>query len=387
MSDEEFYDDEDDYLFLDDISYNEAVGRSHSSFSYSSFSYRFANGFLQDDLAEHTMHSPVLVNYDPAFETASLASDWEYHSDDFWDHDTPPKKRQRKVKSLEGMSDKEKVIEYGTARKRRRLQATDNLPSLSLGEPIIAAPIVIWKAKGGELELDEGTAPDHEHGEKVSLLKDWRQRLKCPPKASDSQFKTMNMHRNGNQRATAVLIDSTGPKPYHHSTPLTTTLSKARGLPSRARISQSTLGSTPPGLNSISSGGSLLENTSHRSERDHLADDVASNGRKRKAKDEAIADTADAPRWKKRLGRPKKQEAINMEEPTKTWASMGKENTSGRTNKTSPLRQKRKMVKSDDEPDGQSAKRCRTSRKAAEESAMTESRNTSTRESTRKKRV
>ncbi|KAL8684136.1 MAG: hypothetical protein Q9224_006583, partial [Gallowayella concinna] len=52
-----------------------------------------------DDLAEHTMPSPVLINYDPTFDVDDGWTDWEEYSDaaadDIYDKETPKRKRRK----------------------------------------------------------------------------------------------------------------------------------------------------------------------------------------------------------------------------------------------------------------------------------------------------
>ncbi|KAL9576643.1 MAG: hypothetical protein Q9212_006930 [Teloschistes hypoglaucus] len=137
-----------------------------------------------DDLAEHTMQSPVLVNWDPSIELEDGWTDWEYYSDDFWDEETPKRKRRKVVKD---------GSEHGqaTARKRRRMKTGESIPELSLGEPatsddekvVRAEQPVVWKIRGNSPK-----PPTVEAGmeEKVSILKDWRERFKLQPsKAKD----------------------------------------------------------------------------------------------------------------------------------------------------------------------------------------------------------
>ncbi|KAL8921770.1 MAG: hypothetical protein Q9208_005527 [Pyrenodesmia sp. 3 TL-2023] len=151
-----------------------------------------------DDLAEHTMHSPVLVNYDPAFESNDVLTDWDCYSDDYFDLELPQPKRRR--------------FEEGPPSKsqRRIPKSTKNLPELSLGDPASsdeeikarARSTVVWKTS-----VDSRTLPVVKDGqeEKVSILKDWKERFKPPPRGSEVK----PARSDGSQRAVAVVIQQT----------------------------------------------------------------------------------------------------------------------------------------------------------------------------------
>lgn len=59
-----------------------------------------------DDLAAHTMQSPVWINHDPSYETISTISDWDYYSDDYWD-EASTKKRKMEGMLQQGEAQKE----------------------------------------------------------------------------------------------------------------------------------------------------------------------------------------------------------------------------------------------------------------------------------------
>lgn len=245
------------------------------------------------------MHSPVYINYDPALETASLASDWEYYSDEYWDLNTPKKRKRR-----EGGSENAEATEsIGHTKKRRKKTKLHEIPELSLREPSLAAPTVVWRSKKEILETHEGPGVSEGQEEKVSLLKDWRERFKH---STTSTPKTLQRKRS--QRAIAVVIDRTPPEiSSEDSLPLPpTTLSAPQGLPSRNRVFMSSTQAPPPAGDDAASSHSFEEDDSV------LASEPASgpilNDKKRKAEDDIpTVDTADAPNTKRRPGRPKKQ--------------------------------------------------------------------------------
>ncbi|KAI4172486.1 MAG: hypothetical protein LQ343_003576 [Gyalolechia ehrenbergii] len=156
-----------------------------------------------DDLAEHTMHSPVLINYDPAIEINDEWSDWDDYSTDFYDSDEPRKKRRKVNKASLG--------EEGTLRKPKRgIESIGNLPDLSLGDPyssdedvkLHVRPTVIWKRRDYSPKLP---ILQHGQGQKVSILKDWPVRFKLPSPSRE----TAAPRTPGHQRAVAVVIQQT----------------------------------------------------------------------------------------------------------------------------------------------------------------------------------
>lgn len=385
MSDDDFYDDDGDYAFLDDFSYNEAVGRA------------ILRPFLvlltvimQDDLAEHTMHSPVLVNYDPAWETASLLSDWEYYSEDYWDYDTLKKKRG-KIGGRKPSENAREVKEEGSRKKRRKLEPINGIPEISLGNPILAPPVVVWKSKKEMLGPFEGSVMSAEQGQMVSLLEDWRERFKIPVKISTSRPTINGMQRTGSQRATAIMIDNSV---YRQTTPPFTNLSKGQSLPSRGKFFPSLTAETPSSLSGVPSGRSSQQGMSQEPDQGPLTNGAGSKGRKRKAIEVPIAAIVDSGGSKRKPGRPKKQKVTSVTHendqnsvgaPTKTRATTGKENARGIANDAAPLLQKRKLLDADDEEEKLSAKRSKSSKVSVEETATVESKRATTRRSTRRK--
>ena len=188
MSDDEDYYDDDDYIYYDDGPYAEAVSQPTSSNLYLSFADQ-----LQDDLAEHTMHSPVWIDYDPSLELEDAFDESELYPSDFFDEDVPEKRKRRSPENDNGSK-------IGISSKRRKLEATDAIPELSLGEPVTAVPKVVWRSS----EHDPIAYPVLEDGqaEKVSLLKDWRERFKEP--VQDSFFQ---MPRRTSQTMFAVVVE------------------------------------------------------------------------------------------------------------------------------------------------------------------------------------
>ncbi|KAL8733249.1 MAG: hypothetical protein Q9166_002266 [cf. Caloplaca sp. 2 TL-2023] len=160
-----------------------------------------------DDLAEHTMQSPVLINYDP---TLDIEGDWEDWDDwsgvdgDFFDFEEPKRKRRK----LDDTGNREDLSSI--KHQKRELPSMKDLPELSLGEPMSSdedkslqhPSIVKWKVRGNSPKL-----PILEPGqeEKVCILKDWKERFKPPPSKHEDGTSRLN---HATQRAVAVVIEN-----------------------------------------------------------------------------------------------------------------------------------------------------------------------------------
>ncbi|KAL8811054.1 MAG: hypothetical protein Q9223_007615 [Gallowayella weberi] len=161
-----------------------------------------------DDLAEHTMPSPVLINYDPTLGVDDGWTDWDVYSDsaadDIYDDEMPNRKR-RKLDNTRTTPDTE-----SGKRREAASNSVRGIPVLSLGDQtasdgqglVKTRSIVQWKVRG-----KSPTLPVLQVGqeEKVSILKDWKERFKLPPsKPEDSK----RLPTNGTQRAFAVIIEN-----------------------------------------------------------------------------------------------------------------------------------------------------------------------------------
>ncbi|MCJ1247564.1 hypothetical protein MMC30_004778 [Trapelia coarctata] len=185
MSDEEddYYDD-DEYYYIDEGPVAEA-----------------------DDLAAHAVQSPT---YDLAQEYSEDYTDYEgYYSDEYYDEIPASKSKSQKQTSATVAKGNEKpVARVGLKRKsagqptsrkqkRRKLAPTQDIPELSLGEslesdgdlsePCSRTPIVIWKTEETFMPLKWPVMGDRE-GNKVALLKDWRERFKAASKPDSEAF-------------------------------------------------------------------------------------------------------------------------------------------------------------------------------------------------------
>lgn len=235
MSDDEDYYDDDDYIYLDDAPYAEAVSRSYAA------NFFFLADILQDDLAEHTMHSPVHPDYDPAFDTAEVWSDWEYYSDDYYDEDSP--RKRRKVDGADNEVARKSGVGSDLRRKRRKLASTSEIPELSLGDSLHScldereslAPVIVWRSK---TETNDIPVVSEGQEEKVALLKDWRERFKILLQTSPNFSKPNGIVRRGSQKAVAVVIERKALRKGTKGKEPATSLTQNPGIPSRSKVTQ-----------------------------------------------------------------------------------------------------------------------------------------------------
>ena len=186
MSDDDYvadspFDGGDDYYFWDDA----------------------ASQDVADDLAEHTMPSPVYLE-DPAYEMMGGYSDWEYYSDDYYDDDpnllknnpqagSPP----ASLKLWYGQANSDKAQKRG---RKRKLVDTEEIPPLSLSGPGLVEIVqnigqniigTTWKVDKPESE------EPYQQGEakRVALLKDWRNVFRESQPKSDRRSKGMSNNK------------------------------------------------------------------------------------------------------------------------------------------------------------------------------------------------
>ena len=190
------------------------------------------------------MHSPVWQNYDPAYDTTESFTDWEYESDEYYDQEYSkyreasgdvPVEHSRNLK-------RKRIGAEPKRRQRRKLNATQDIPDLNLGESIGSdrnislspTPFVIWKKPDEPPSLP--VVVDGQ-GEMVALLKDWREKFKDI--AADYHHAASNqapIEDSPKQKGVAVIIErqpseSDGPtksKAHPHTSP-----SRKMALPNR----------------------------------------------------------------------------------------------------------------------------------------------------------
>ena len=160
------------------------------------------------------MQSPVLINFDPTIDLDGDDEDcleWSIVDGDFFDYE-PPKRKRRK---LDDAGKRKQTL--STKFRGPHTTPIEQVPELSLGDPMSSdedesfrdRSIVKWRIKGNSPML-----PILEPGqqEKVSILKDWKERFKPPPTENED---TRAGLVNGNQRAIAVVIE-TSEKGHSH---------------------------------------------------------------------------------------------------------------------------------------------------------------------------
>jgi hypothetical protein len=124
---------------------------------------------LADDLASHAIHSPVFAD-EPGYDILEYHSDWDYYSDDYFDDDPNLLKNNPQDG---GPLKPQKVAKRG---KKRKLADVEDIPELDLGERITLRDCIkgtVWARPAAEKDnIFRGGEED-----KVSLLRDWRQRF------------------------------------------------------------------------------------------------------------------------------------------------------------------------------------------------------------------
>ena len=169
------------------------------------------------------MHSPVWLDYDSDKEAGETFTDLEYYLDDYYDHAPEAAIRdcvdEEKAKLNAGKKRKRSSQPRGNT-KRKRVDHTDAIPGLSLGEPLgssltetsSSSAVVCWKTTNTFTTFPLPLLADDE-GEKVALLKDWRDRFKIRRRddtkdlATESQDYGVPVMKGG-----VLLVDDRGNK-------------------------------------------------------------------------------------------------------------------------------------------------------------------------------
>ncbi|KAK0513184.1 hypothetical protein JMJ35_004170 [Cladonia borealis] len=346
MSDDECISGE-DWLDLDDFPYNEA-----------------------EDLATHTIPSPPYIESDLDYDESPNTSDWEYDHDDYWDQDKLSKKRRKNV------GEDTNEIKDEPKNKRRRLDSKEDTPGFAMEGSNTAAPTVIWKSKRDQLIPLQGPIVRTGQGEKVALLKDWRERFRSQPNHGASWPESKPINRRGSQIATAVVIRNGSPEPYHSTTLPPTTLEKRPDLPSRSRVFPPIPEHQHPEVNGTTPQMSDLQPISEDSNSARLVRNSTTTGKKRNISELANHQEDEVPAPKKRPGPPKKT-TYNPE--------TSKQPLANRTNSSIPASRKRKADDSADQSITSPQKRTQTTKMMGEARAS-EGEGSYTRRTTRRSR-
>lgn len=274
------------------------------------------------------MPSPPFIDYDSDTDRISNSSEWGYDHDDYWDQDAP---RQRKRDNAEEYS---KETNEEPKKKRRRVDYKKDMPGPSSGGQNTAAPTVIWKSKYDLLRPQEGPVVEAGQGEKIALLKDWRERFQCQPNHTASQPNSNPTNRRGTQIATAVVIGDSTPQYYHSTTLPPTTLKEPAGLPSRSRVFPSVPEHKYPMVNGTMPHTSDAEPVSRSSNPKGLVGNSTMAGKKRSISELPNHEENEPPAPKKRLRSPTKKTTDNPQLPKQPLAN--------RTNTSTAASRKRK---------------------------------------------
>lgn len=162
------------------------------------------------------MHSPVLRDSDPSDDLAEYWSDWEYYSDDYYDE--LPARNKQDMASIGGESrqtgeKRRSIANNGGRRKRRRKDSARDLRGMSFSDRAESGdrgarsitPIVVWRSKD-DAKTESITHPGN--GERVSLLKDWREMFGVPSHdgeiSRNTKFKRLDPGQPMDQQASVV---------------------------------------------------------------------------------------------------------------------------------------------------------------------------------------
>ena len=173
------------------------------------------------------MHSPVWIDYDVSLELDDMLDDYELYPSDYFDEDVPKKRRRKTHTEAEEEENGQKL---DTNHKRRKLEPTDTIPELSLGDPVTAVSKIVWRSS----EHHALARPLVEDGqaEKVSFLKDWRERFK-----NSGQDSFFQMPRKTTKKMLAVVVEQKLPSrkdEYKSMMPPPVSI-QSRGLASRGK--------------------------------------------------------------------------------------------------------------------------------------------------------
>lgn len=168
MSEDGYYYDDYEYLDWDDDPYSAVVScmcpRQVAALGADQW---------QDDLAEHTMHSPVLISYDPGIEMVDYDSDWDLSVDEYFDVGSKGPGKKRKETASQGQTKRHT--------KRRKLDPTEQIPNLNLDETVSVQKPVVWRSLGQRLGSPELPTLKEGEAQKVALLKNWKAHIGVSP--------------------------------------------------------------------------------------------------------------------------------------------------------------------------------------------------------------
>lgn len=163
---------------------------------------------LVDQLAGSTSHDIVPVD-DPSLETGEYFSDWDEQSDDYYDEEPTAVRRRRVLGNNTSIGNRSNVIPTGIPpeKRKQKLGNTSNIEKQSAKMDTSSFRAVVWKKPNHE---DDNIVQLYEpgNGEKVALLKNWREVFKNAHPSNDRFWIR--------KRA----FNSTGSDPVTHTVPV-----------------------------------------------------------------------------------------------------------------------------------------------------------------------
>lgn len=280
------------------------------------------------------MPSPPFIDYDSDNDKISNSSEWEYDHDDYWDQDEPRQSKGNNAGEYTNENNEE------PKKKRRRVVYKKYTTGSSLESHNTTTPTVIWKSKQDLLSIPEGPIVKAGQGDKVALLKDWRERFKYQPNHAALRSEPNPIKRRGSQVATAVLIENSCPESYDSTMLAPTTLKRATGLPSRSKVSPSIPEHKSTVVNGTIPHTSASEPVSGGSNPKRLVRSTAMAGKKRNIEELLNHKENEIPAPKKRLGTPTKKTSNTIQSCKQGFADI--------TNSSIPTSRSRKADDSDD---------------------------------------
>ena len=318
------------------------------------------------------MPSPPFIDYDPDNDKFSNSSEWEYDHDDYWDHDAPRQGKRNNAREYTA------EINNGPKKKRRRVDRMNDIPGPSLEGHSTAVPTVIWKSKYDLHSPEKGPIVRPGQGEKVALLKDWKERFKYQPNLAASQPQSKRSNKKGSQIATAVLIGDGSPESYDSTTLPPTKIEKATSIPSRSRVFPSIPEQNGPVVNGTIPHTTQTDLTPRGGNSNRLVRNTTMAGKKRTLEELSNHEENELPTPKKRLGTPTKKTPNNPQ--------LSKQPLANKTNSSIPASRKRKVDDSDNQAVTSPRKRTDTARTKGVEASAAEGNGSPVRRTTRTNR-
>ncbi|RJE18881.1 hypothetical protein PHISCL_08782 [Aspergillus sclerotialis] len=148
---------------------------------------------IADDLAKTAHHDPVFIDDPSYYEVADYCSDWDELTDDYFDDEPTILKRQR-LMGLEGAGDTPGdpgEVNDNTNTQINQKQKQKQKPSNFLDPSSFQS--VIWKPADYDAKNKPGKLHPAGEGEKVALLKNWREIFKQSNPALDRPSRLKKM--------------------------------------------------------------------------------------------------------------------------------------------------------------------------------------------------